>query len=1182
MRVVVLTVGVCALACGSASAREDMLLRGSQRLAPTRWSAASHGVGEPEAPAVENGDSNPFSREYVPWRVLSWDTAAATLVSTNGGFEEGRAAPLPGWAFWQAGYELSSEGRAGTRCIVCTSDDEGVQHGASQEIVLNQKEPRPIVARGWSKAPNVSGVSNSGYSLYLDIIYTDGTPLWGRTGNFSTGTHDWQMREVRVMPEKPIATVTMHAIFRGHTGTAYFDDFELRELQAPEGGVIYDSVAVSRGQSGSTVLEPTLAIGPDGRWRLSIDPKTGVVATEPGLGGFRLRDVAADSDFVAPLGPAVANGDAIKWRARSESLGLQIEAEYRTVGDSIRVDGQVKDLRGEDRALTLYFALPVGGPDFVWWDDARVSRAVGETGDYRNLAFSGAGATGNHSKYPLGCITSPSEGYAIAVPLDRPALMRIGYQAAAREFYLAYDFGLTQAAAKQPGRAAFSFVLYGGGPGACVFHPKWGFRAALKKYYDLFPDFFARRMDEGGLWMAFTDISTVERPEDFHFKFHEGDNNLPWDDAHGILSFVYTEPQTFWFPLAPEIPRTYEACMQELARLEREGNHVEKRRALATRTSAIFDRDGNSFVTTHDAPWCNGGVFGLNPDPEVPRVLPGAPSGCPGINQYDVDWEQVWSGFERAARGAVPGWNPYGDGAAPDVNMKHGGEQSARCFSAEPGGNAGLSQTVFLNQTEARALYFSGWSRAENATGQADADYSLYLDLAYADGDHLFAQIPPFAVGTHDWEFAEFTVHPAKPVQQATLNALFRRNHAGTVWFDDLRLSAAGSEENLLGNPGLEAADTPPPELDGAYIDSIEGWSDIPNFRREHFAAADVPLTFDTETKRPLILNVFSIYEGVGALADEMHKRGKLIMANAALWRWPWWAHYLDAMGTETNWLVEGEYRPDDHAVFAYRRALSYQKPYLLLQNTDYDRFGPELVERYMQRCLFYGCFPGFFSHDAATDPYFGNPRWYNRDRHLLAKYVPLIQRIHKAGWEPVTHARVLRASPVSAGLAGLGRTSTPRRGGISSRPRTPTRGRDKIASLPPDAGETARRGEPPARPTVGAAFLPRALLRAAPDVALVSFPDQRDHVFVERWGPGRGGDLYFTVFNDSPHAVQAEIPIDFAALGLARPGPAEVSPYACTELVAGRDLPLGRSGSVTVPLDPDSAALLEIRPTTP
>jgi len=100
--------------------------------------------------------------------------------------------------------------------------------------------------------------------------------------------------------------------------------------------------------------------------------------------------------------------------------------------------------------------------------------------------------------------------------------------------------------------------------------------------------------------------------------------------------------------------------------------------------------------------------------------------------------------------------------------------------------------------------------------------------------------------------------------------------------------------------------------------------------------------------------------------------------------------------------------------------------------------------------------------------------------------------------------------------------------------------------------------------------------------VARVSFPDQRDHVFVERWGPGRGGDLYFTVFNDSPHAVQAEIQIDFAALRLARSGPGEPSPYACTELVAGRDLPLGPSGSVTVPLGPDSAALLEIRPTTP
>jgi hypothetical protein len=50
-------------------------------------------------------------------------------------------------------------------------------------------------------------------------------------------------------------------------------------------------------------------------------------------------------------------------------------------------------------------------------------------------------------------------------------------------------------------------------------------------------------------------------------------------------------------------------------------------------------------------------------------------------------------------------------------------------------------------------------------------------------------------------------------------------------------------------------------------------------------------------------------------------------------------------------------------------RSMSGAKPYLLLMNTDYDRFTPDLVEKYFQRCLFYGMWPGFFSHNAADRP---------------------------------------------------------------------------------------------------------------------------------------------------------------------------------------------------------------------
>jgi hypothetical protein len=110
-------------------------------------------------------------------------------------------------------------------------------------------------------------------------------------------------------------------------------------------------------------------------------------------------------------------------------------------------------------------------------------------------------------------------------------------------------------------------------------------------------------------------------------------------------------------------------------------------------------------------------------------------------------------------------------------------------------------------------------------------------------------------------------------------------------------------------------------------------------------------------------------------------------------------------MGTETNWLRGGQYQPTSDAQMSLWRTMSYQKPYLLLMNTNYDAFTPDLVEKYFQRSLFYGIFPSMFSHNASENPYWRNPNWYNRDRHLFKKYIPLIKRVAEAGWQPITEA---------------------------------------------------------------------------------------------------------------------------------------------------------------------------------
>lgn len=62
---------------------------------------------------------------------------------------------------------------------MCISTGQYVQ----QSFTFNEsnKNSYGIKISGWSKAENVDGYEDSEYSLYMDIIYADGTPDYGIT-----------------------------------------------------------------------------------------------------------------------------------------------------------------------------------------------------------------------------------------------------------------------------------------------------------------------------------------------------------------------------------------------------------------------------------------------------------------------------------------------------------------------------------------------------------------------------------------------------------------------------------------------------------------------------------------------------------------------------------------------------------------------------------------------------------------------------------------------------------------------------------------------------------------------------------------------------------------------------------------------------------------------------------------
>ena len=676
------------------------------------------------------------------------------------------------WRPWQKGFEKRDD------VFICdNASDTQVQRGISQTVAINQTRPEPIVAAARSKAEAVRGGRDSDYSLYLDLVYSDGSSLWGQVAPFNVGTHDWEKVQVIVFPEKPIKSVSFHMLLRRHPGKAWFRDPELRVLKPPAGACLFDGVPVS------------------------LSDFTGE--------GFQVRDVAADSDFI---------------RIERRAIGLELKYRDEQTGKATFFDVTISDTTGEDRAVTLVYAIPIPSEKCTWLQDPRRSLAVEANQEYVNSGSFSAGANGRLSRYPFAALVSANQGVGLGIDMDRPAFFRVGYNAETKELFLAYDIGL----APEKPRARLRFCKF-------TFDPEWGFRAALARYYEIFPDHFRCRTPDQGLWMPFARISDVNDWHDFGFKFKEGTNETGWDDKNNIITFRYTEPMTWWMSMPKEMPRTLESALAHARRL---ANEKADPRARAFLTSGFHDHTGQFPARLRDTPWCNGAVWSINSMPKIKGDV--------------TDFKNKWSP-----------------------------EQQERLYGPK------------------------------------------------AKGD-----------------------------------------------------------------------------LDGEYIDSSEGYvTNELDFRRDHFACTETPLTFSLDSKRPAIFRGLISFEYARALARDVHAMGKLMMANSTPHHLCWLVPQLDVIGTETNWNPSGTWRPMSDRDMLYKRSLCKGKPYCFLMNSRFEEFSHKLVEKYMKRSVAYGMFPGFFSHNASQGHYFSRPELYERDRSLFKKYIPLCKLVAEAGWEPVTLA---------------------------------------------------------------------------------------------------------------------------------------------------------------------------------
>lgn len=371
-------------------------------------------------------------------------------------------------------------------------------------------------------------------------------------------------------PEKPhrfLWEVAELVLVSAGEETAVFDGliFARKQLKGAVGKAI-GKVSTNDGLS--------LVIGSRGELsQLTIDRKTLGRASQEMPTGLLVRDATKVKEPPTMVSGEVRQvGKEIHQHAILKALGLELTATYKGVGGYIEVNGKVADLRKEDRAVTVYFALPVVKGKWQWWDSIAVARTAEDEQSELHYFETGVqyGLNGAHSKYPLGALTLNEQGgLTLAVRMDEPVVHRIAYNPQLSLFYIALDFGLVPEKrfdGTPLWEAPFRILLY-------RHDHEWGFRSALKRYYDFFPQFFIKRVRREGGWYVWGNMAETKDALEAGFAFHWGPrdaNAVKWDNEHDVIALFYIEAQT------------YQQSHQDFERAPTTGEVIERLKKLET------------------------------------------------------------------------------------------------------------------------------------------------------------------------------------------------------------------------------------------------------------------------------------------------------------------------------------------------------------------------------------------------------------------------------------------------------------------------------------------------------------------------------------------------------------------------------------------------------------------------
>lgn len=940
---------------------------------------------------------------------LSVEQMPANLLP-GGSFETVSSGQVTGWYGWGSGYTVASgEGRGATNAVKITSTSANNEYGIHRTAELNQTVAQPLLARAWSKAASVSVGASASYSLYADLEYTDGTQEFGLHQSFAAGTHDWQNRQLHIVPAKPIKKVTIYALLRNGTGTVWFDNVSLEQLPAAADG----GAAMGRMNPETTSAE--LLTNP------ALQSVSG--STFSGWGSFG-NGYTIDNTGGRDGGRAVkmSNTSAtsasgiyqtltlnqsapalILFSGWSKSSGVSgdIDRGYALYMDVFYQDGTTQfaltapfptgtnDWSQEDlyfqpqkpvQTISVYGIFRDGHRGDVWFDDFSLKQvtteaAVFEDALVRPLPFDAGTAQ-----------PSVESGDGLSLALGDRGVSSLEWDAEELASAGTASGFLVRDHAANSDVYGFERVA---GSGSSSFE-------GVAESLDLSVD--AQFEDvAGGIKVSGTlaDLRNEDRSVTLTFALPVDATGWKWGDyvrgertiQTGQAGQVYSNSQIPDFETGPLSIYPMSAIYDPAS-----GAGLSLGVDYTQPTHYRLDYNGSTKQLTITF------ELGLSPHTKVPST------GDFGFVIYGFDGDQGFRGafdkymklFPEFYDVRIPEqgiWMPFASISDIPDNEDFG-------FRFKEGDDDPVD-TAYSNANDILVFHYqelgSWWQSIDPQEPQTVQTAQTERDAAAASGDEKakMAQSAAMANSHGDpylqwldtpWNVGALWMINANPDLPGEINGY-------DMYFSDAKMDA---RYNTTG-----------PKPDGEYLDTLDGWPYTLNYDEDQFAYATAPLVFSKTTERPALHRAFSSWEATSRLADDLHDDGRYLMANGTPHIYSMYAPWLDAMGNERNWLGAGDtFNPDDDATLSKYRTLSGAKPYLMLQNTDFTRFGNDYMQRYMERLLFYGIYPSAFSAtaDNATN-YWKNSAFYDRDRDLFLEYVPLVKKIAEAGWHPVTFA---------------------------------------------------------------------------------------------------------------------------------------------------------------------------------